>query len=218
MSDDGSVVDAVDEAASVLVLASGIGPAGDAVCGELLAYREPEETNAIGVVYNRTPDDWLSNLSRALGDAPARVRIVDAGVSGDGVSGDGVVVRGESPDDLTGIEIAVSEPVEAFSRADGETVFCFDSLTALLQYVDLELAYRFLNALTERLWRSGVRAHFHLDPAAHDDGTVATLAMLFDAVVAADAERLDRVDAVVDCDGTEVAVSRRPTFDPKGNA
>jgi hypothetical protein len=88
-----------------------------------------------------------------------------------------------NPGDLTGIGITVSEVLQQWSASDEPIVSCFRSLTSLLQYADLQTAYKFLHVLTGRFETAGVRSHFHLDPGAHDDQTVNTLTSLFDAVV-----------------------------------
>jgi hypothetical protein len=70
-------------------------------------------------------------------------------------------------------------------------VVCFDSLTAMLQYVDVETAYEFLHAITGQLYAADARAHFHIDPTAHDRTTVDSIASLFDAVVEFGADGLE---------------------------
>jgi hypothetical protein len=53
----------------------------------------------------------------------------------------------------------------------------------MFQYVDVETAYEFLHAITGQLYAAAARAHFHIDPTAHDQQTVDSVASLFDAVV-----------------------------------
>jgi hypothetical protein len=53
----------------------------------------------------------------------------------------------------------------------------------MLQYVEVETAYEFLHAITGQLYAADARAHFHIDPTAHDRMTVDSIASLFDAVV-----------------------------------
>jgi hypothetical protein len=60
---------------------------------------------------------------------------------------------------------------------------CFNSVTSLLQYADLQRAFRFLHVVTGRVKTVGGVGHYHLDPDAHDSQTLATLKGLFDAVV-----------------------------------
>lgn len=67
--------------------------------------------------------------------------------------------------------------------SDGRIAVCFHSVSDLLQHVGVERAFRFLHVLLVRLGSVDARAHFHLDPARHDDRTVAILSGLFDAVV-----------------------------------
>ena len=82
--------------------------------------------------------------------------------------------------DLVGQGIAIAEALSP------ETVVCVDSLGALLQYVDREQAFQFVHTLGERCAESSSAMHFHLDPAAVDERTVATLSLLMDAVVDVD--------------------------------
>jgi hypothetical protein len=84
------------------------------------------------------------------------------------------------PSDLTGQGIAIAEALSP------ETVVCVDSLGALLQYVDREQAFQFVHTLGERCAESSSAMHFHLDPAAVDERTVATLSLPMDAVVDVD--------------------------------
>ena len=60
---------------------------------------------------------------------------------------------------------------------------CFNSITSLLQYADLQRGFRFLHVVTGRVKTVGGVGHFHIDPDAHDAQTLATLKGLFDAVV-----------------------------------
>jgi hypothetical protein len=72
---------------------------------------------------------------------------------------------------------------EYLSKHGGtNTMVSFDSLTSLLQYVELQRAFRFLHVLANRVKTAGAVAHFHMDPGAHDEQAMATLSSLFDAV------------------------------------
>lgn len=211
MTDESPVLDGLGSARSVLVLADGLSPTRDDVCGSLLARAPYEQLHVVAVTYNRSPQEWVDHAVSSVGGFPRTFRIVDAG--GDDGGSD---VKVAAPEDLTGIEIAVTDPLP---YAEGTTVFCFDSLTALLQYVDRDRAYRFLHALVEHLWVTGTYAHFHMAPEAHDSETVVALAALFDAVVASGSVTTPvAVDATVTVDDEQVAVSRRPRFEPEGNA
>lgn len=169
---------------NVLLLSPGMASDREALCGALLERDSPRR--AVGVLYRGSPGGWVERHD----DAFAR----GAFAIGVGVSSTALGVETvDSAEDLTGLEIALQEAV------DGEPVgFCLDSLTALLQYVDTDRAFRFVHALTARLSAAGASAHFHLDPGAVDDRTVNTLLSFVDA-----AARLEE-------DGT-ITVERRPT-------
>jgi len=54
----------------------------------------------------------------------------------------------------------------------------------MCQYVELETAYGFLHTIAVRFpYAADATAHFHMDPAAHDESTVDLFASLCDAVV-----------------------------------
>lgn len=85
-----------------------------------------------------------------------------------------------SPSNLTEIGVALNRHLP--ETDDERLVVCVRSLTAMLQYVDLQQAYRFLNTMANQLASVDARAHYHLDPGAHDDKVVTTLSSLFDSV------------------------------------
>ncbi|WP_254839938.1 DUF835 domain-containing protein [Natronomonas marina] len=87
------------------------------------------------------------------------------------------VGEGVEPGDLTGQGITIEEALSP------GTAVCFDSVGALLQYVDREQVFQFVHSLAERCAESSASMHFHLDPAAVDERTVSALSTLMDAVV-----------------------------------
>jgi hypothetical protein len=100
-----------------------------------------------------------------------------------------------SPSDLTGLGIQIGEFLSEWSAP---TVLCFDSLTSMLQYVDFETAYEFLHAITGQIHASDARAHFHIDPGAHDQQQIAGITSLFDASVSLEEEPRVRTRDVIE--------------------
>lgn len=163
---------------------------GDAMGGGLddaceRALDPGTDGTVLWVSYTRSPNDCFDRLP----DVPAeRKAVVDVGggtrsaaASGNqrtATPGGSVTVA--DPNDLTGIGIAVTD------RLDEDVHVCFDSVTAMLQYVETDRAYTFLNSLLGHLWNANASAHFHFNPGAHDDRTVAVLTSLFDARIDAD--------------------------------
>lgn len=166
---------------ATLVCGSSLGGTGE-TCERELTPTDGERV--VWVSYTHSPADCFARLP----DVPAaRKAVVDVGGERrSGASGaqetttEGGSVTVTEPGDLTGLGIAVTDHLEPGTR------LCFDSVTAMLQYVELERAYTFLNSLLGHLWNADATAHFHLDPAAHDARTVAAVASLFDARVATD--------------------------------
>ena len=86
------------------------------------------------------------------------------------------------PGDLTGQGITIAEALSP------GTAVCVDSLGALFQYADREQVFQLIHTLGERCAESSAAMHFHLDPAAVDDRTVAAVSLLMDAVVDVESE------------------------------
>ena len=178
-------------------------------CTDLLHPTEAEETNLLLVSYTKSPDRQLSRWREHTDERPAEMGIVsvedatrsvvaeDGGASGsEGPSlpeTDAPVETVNSPNDLTGLGIRITEFLTDWEDNGGRTVVCFDSLTALLQYVDIETAYEFIHIITGRLATVDAFAHFHMDPAAHDDQTVEIVPGLMAAVVEIDTDGEERV-------------------------
>lgn len=69
----------------------------------------------------------------------------------------------------------------------------------MCQYVEPVTVYGFLHTIAVQLYAADATAHFHIDPAAHDDATVDLFTSL--------------CDAVVDVSGDEPTVRTRPAIE-----
>lgn len=177
---------------NVLVQSSPMDDRSDAACADLLSVPSPADTDVLLVSLAGSPDDRIERWrSHADSVAPAKLAVVVAGeparsAAGASPSDDGTIPRVttvSSPGDLSGLGIEISEQLEAWGDDGNRTVVCFHTLTTLFQYVDLEPAFQFLHVLTARVRIADARAHYHVDPAAHDDRELNTMRTLFDAVV-----------------------------------
>lgn len=164
------------------VLLSAPSMSGDerGACTDLLLGTAAAETSVLWVTFRRDPRACIEQWTGAADDAPLNGAVIAVDDAGD-VDVDWATVESvSSASDLTGLGIAISG---FLSDWDGNVVVCFDSLTAMLQYVELETAYEFLHAVTGQVYAADTRAHFHVDPSAHDSRTVDSITSLFDAVV-----------------------------------
>lgn len=176
------------EPGTVLLLAPG--SAGEGSCESLLGSAAPE-ARALHVAFEPTPDECLARW-RGVAASPAEVGVVAVGDGARSAAAEGVSVGSVSvepvaePSDLTGVNIALSG---FLSRWEGAPIAaCLDSLSAMLEHVSVERAFRFLNDATVRLKAADADAHAHLDPTRHDEATVNALAGLFDAVIEVDGD------------------------------
>lgn len=181
---------------NVLLLAPTLGDADAEACSRLLSFSPPARGDVLCVTFNQTPDDRLERWRTHGGPTdPANLGFV---VVGEGVrsaaaaspTGGGLgddlgptVVSVSSPADLTGIGIKLGNFFTDWEGDGNQLLLCFHTLSTFLQYADLRTVYRFVHVLTGRVRAAGGVAHFHLDPSAHDERTINSLAGLFDAVV-----------------------------------
>jgi len=180
----------VSEPSNVLLLSPSLGGRGDEACLDLLSRTPPGETNTLSITYTDTPQEWVDRWTDDVGTTPVRGGIVAIGRADASVDAPAWAVRTvENPADLTGIGIELSELLSGMANAaddDEHIAVCFNGITSLLQYADLQRAFRFLHVVTGRIKTVDGVGHFHLDPEAHDSQTLATLKGLFDAVVEVD--------------------------------
>jgi len=168
------------DARNVLLSAPSMSGDERGVCTDLLFGADPVETSVLWVTFRRDPGACLDQWTATTGDRPLNAAVIAVGDVGT-VDADWADVESvSSASDLTGLGIEIGE---FLSDWEGNVVVCFDSLTAMLQYVEVETAYEFLHAVTGQLYAADARAHFHVDPNAHDTQTVDSIASLFDAVV-----------------------------------
>ncbi|MEF8775869.1 MAG: hypothetical protein V5A43_05125 [Haloarculaceae archaeon] len=182
--------DDLSEVSKVLLLAPSLGRQGSDACLDLLAARSTP-ANALAVTFTRSPSDGVAHWTDGVETAPDRGGIVAVGQEGIVDDSTWAVRAVESPSDLTGIGIQLNEFLSRMASAstDGESIaVCFNSITALLQYADLQRTFRFLHVVTGRVDSGGAVAHYHLDPDALDDQTVATIKGFFDAAVTFEAD------------------------------
>lgn len=177
---------------NVLVLAPSLGGHGGEVCLDLLSQTPPSETNVLTITYTDTPQEWVERWLDNSGASPVRGGIVSIGQADASIDDPSWAVKTvENPSDLTGIGIELSELLSGMATAadDSEHIaVCFNGITSLLQYADLQRAFRFLHVVTGRVKTVGGIGHYHLDPEAHDPQTLATLKGLFDAVIEVEAD------------------------------
>jgi hypothetical protein len=148
---------------------------GRDVCSSLLVEGVPEP-NVLFVSFTRAASDCVAQLDD---DTVGKVGVITVGDGSTAVDDDSVRTENVStPSDLTGLGISIGKVLSGW---DEPVFICFDSLTAMLQYVDTKTAYEFLHAITGQIHAADARAHFHIDPSAHDSKDVAGITSLFDA-------------------------------------
>ncbi len=173
------VIEQIDGAATVLLERPSMGGDRD-VCTGLLT-RDVSEPSVLFVSFMRQANACIDQWE-TTGEAATNLGVIAVGDAGGGGTSrnDAVVESVSSASDLTGLGIKIGQ---FLSEWDSPIVICFDSITSMLQYVDFETAYEFLHAISGQVKAADARAHFHIDPGAHDRQTLDGITTLFDASI-----------------------------------
>lgn len=179
-------------AQNVFVLAPVMSDAKTDACFDLCTAQPAEEVDLLKVVYRDTAasviDEWLERT----GTTPATTVIVGVddraqssalqGVDTEALDGQ-VELLTANPNDLTGLSMTLNNALAELGKTDNDLYVCFDSITALLQFVETDSAYRFLHMFTGQLRKAGAVAHFHASPNAHDPQTLSQMKTTFDELI-----------------------------------
>lgn len=188
-----AVTEQLDGATNVLLEMPPMG-GGREVCTSLLA-EGVEDPSVLYVSFTRRASACVETWETGGYDA-TNLGVITVGDASSAVDRSDVVTESvSSASDLTGLGIQIGQ---FLSEWDAPVVVCFDSLTSMLQYVDFETAYEFLHAITGQVHAAGARAHFHIDPDAHDAMEVAGITSLFDASVSLAEETTVRTRDVIE--------------------
>lgn len=173
---------------NVLLRAPSLSDATTEVCPSVGAH---DGQNLLLISLSGNPDRRLNAWQRKAG-LPEKVAILSADETRGAVDADdgSTVMSGpggteisrttvSEPTDLTGIGIKMSQCLSAWESDDVPTSVCFDSVTTLLQFAGTRRAFRFLHVMTKRITSSDNLAHYHIDPSAHDEQTLATIESIF---------------------------------------
>jgi len=196
----GGVVESLVPGTNVLLMGPSFEPAVDGACVDLL-QSDVDSLALLPVTFVDSPADRVSVWERYADQTPSRIAFVDVDASVRGVSrsetgeagrtvvetapesAEVTVDRVSSPGNLTRLGVAITDRLDELSTVeDRRLVVCFKSVSSLVQYTSAMETFKFLRVLTDRCHLAGAVAHFHLEPAAHDDETVESLRDLFDVV------------------------------------
>ncbi len=184
---DTPILPTVPEATNTLLLVPGVGTQSRELFLDILTRSPPAKTHVLVVTYTDRPRTWVQAWNDHAGEPPASGGIVAVGQAEEELEDESWrVATVSNHGDLTGTGIELSEMLSQMATRVGEDeqiVMCFDSITMLLQYADLQRAFRFLHVVTGRVRNVDARAYYHMNPGAHDTQAKATLSGLFDALV-----------------------------------
>lgn len=192
IADGGEHIDTRGE--HVLVLAGSFGGDADSYCAERLsASAGTTLPNVLLVSLDDAPDRRVDTIFDRESDRPAKLGIIScegsrrATTALDPTHGSEVglgqwVTTVSSPGELTGLNVRIREVLSEWENEDRPIKLCFHSLTTLYQYVDTRTLFRFCHTVTRQVSAVNGQSHFHINPDAVDQQTVAMLSSVFSRV------------------------------------
>ena len=184
---DSNTLPTVPNAANTLLLAPSVGSQSRELFLDIVTRSPASQTHVLIVTYTDSPRTWIQAWNAHADEPPASGNIVAVGQpEEEGEHEPWEVATVSNHGDLTGTGIELSgmlSDMVADATDDQTVVMCFDSITMLLQYADLQRSFRFLHVVTGRIRNADAHAYYHMNPGAHDTQAKATLSGLFDALV-----------------------------------
>jgi len=184
-----AILELAGDAANILLVGPSGCPAEQGLCSRLLASRSEAPVSLLVITISETPSQRLSTLQSYLDTPIERTAVVDVRnydrtANYDQYDGPVDVRTVSNPGDLRRIGIVASRILSEWEAEAGPTTVCFHSLSDLLALTgDRQRLFRFLHVFRGRVQAADGRAHYHLDPAQHDDESVSTFTSLFDTVI-----------------------------------
>lgn len=152
----------------------------------------PERLSVVAAIYTQSADEWLADWRTTVGGLPTESALIDVGGkerSTDAQSSDAhlamesVSTINTAPTDPAKLLFALRDQLQQVATTGTQVVVSMESLTAFLDSVDNETAFRYLHLLIHELRATGAIGYFHIDPNAHSQQTIDTISVLFDSVV-----------------------------------
>lgn len=176
---------------SALLLAPLDAPAESRACLDLLTQTAPAETNVLSVTFSATPVERVALWRRLVSkDLPKQVTILgperEAAEQEATIQTNSSLLIEESlshPADPFELLVMIGQHLGEWTGTDEQTLVCIRSVTALLDSVERSEVMDLISVLNTRLEAVGAVAHYHVDPTAHDQQTIADLRPLFDSVI-----------------------------------
>ncbi|WP_232688548.1 DUF7504 family protein [Halobacterium zhouii] len=182
MSDSTSeLVDDLEDATNILVMERHSDEASHDVHETLLSTMT-EGRNDVLVVTFSSPDSWLNAWAEHVSHDDSNLGLIwlTETEGREGTHGQ-AQVRSVDPRDLTGVGMAIQDFFDAVPSNSTAATVCFDSLTEILAYTSVSTLFRFVRVLTQQMNKADAVAHYHIDPVAHDQQSLARLTPPFDA-------------------------------------
>jgi hypothetical protein len=147
----------------------------------------PAQTEIVTATYTRSGHEWLADWQAGVGEFPASGTVIDVG----GLLRSAATQSGETEMQMGPLSITTTDPGDLESlvktvsdHLDGSArVVSVESLTAVLEHVDQDTAFRYLHLFTHRLRATDGVGFLQMDPGVHDEQTIQTFSRLFDTVV-----------------------------------
>ncbi|MFB6298995.1 MAG: hypothetical protein ABEH65_01905 [Halobacteriales archaeon] len=120
--------------------------------------------------------------------------------------------------DITRLGLAINKRLQDVAN-NRPVVVCFHSLTALLQFVDEDIAFRFIHTLNGVVESHDGSVHYHIDSNAHSPEVMGTFRPLFDTVV--DGDELVRtkrdMEKIREVSDRPPAIELEPSTEPEAD-
>ncbi|RDZ63975.1 hypothetical protein C5B90_12775 [Haloferax sp. Atlit-12N] len=188
-----AVFDLVSEQSNILIVGPAETAAEYSLCTQLMTG-DSGAANQLLVSVETTPEEQLNILNNyRVGSVENQtlisVQSYDASGRIDAADLPITIRTVTKATDLRRIGLLITKSLNEWGESSVQSTLCVHSLSDLIAAVNNnQRVFRFLHILTNRISSAGARAHYHVDPARHDDQTLRTFKSLFDAAIEFEAD------------------------------
>jgi len=186
----GNSLPEIDQGENLLLQSSPFDAAAEEYCIDLLTTPPSDNRAVLEVTYLHTPRQRIAAWGEYCGIVPYKWTIItikpeqndDRPTETVPDSAEPTTISVPGSNDVSTLGTRITDWLNRYDEEVEEITVCFYSITSLFQYTDRTVGLKFLDSLTAEISDVGARAHFHVDPQAHEPQTREAIRRRFDII------------------------------------
>jgi len=158
----------------------------DSICSEFVTVGGAAGRDVMSVTTTQSPAKRLEIIQNTPEWSGGQVAVIEVGdlATSDPIDDESVVhKRISNPKKLQKLGLVITQTLKGWSGRDRPATLCFHTISEIGHHVQNQTLFQFLYTLQAKLNSMGMTAHYHMDPAEHDEQDPDTFKSMFDFVL-----------------------------------